>query len=163
MSDLDNMAAVVAEADAGAVAADAAATGQAQEGAELVPAGPNYAGEAQGAVDMFTGLLVGYAPGTAEIWTPEAKQRTAAALAPVLEKYGFTFGNLPPEITLLVVAGPLVWQSARVVGQQAAKDKAQAQAKAQEQKPNGIAAAAAGEVGMAPAPPVHPQTALYQK
>lgn len=162
MSDLDTLAGVAAAADAGALEADG--QGQQAEGGEVVQAGPNFGQEAEGAVEMFTGLLVGYAPAAASIWTPEAKQRTAAALVPVMEKYGFSFGNLPPELTFAFVAGPLLWQSARVVGQQAAKDKAQAQAQAQKQekKPDGIAAAAAEAVGVAPAPPVHPQTALYK-
>jgi hypothetical protein len=161
-NELDALAGVAAAADAGAIEADN--VGQQQEGGEVVPAGPDYGHEATGAVDMFTGLLVGYAPAAADIWTPEAKQRTAAALVPVMEKYGFSFGNLPPELTFVVVAGPLLWQSARVVGNQAAKDKAQAQAKAQERKPDGIAAAAAAPGGYetAPAPAVHPQTALYK-
>lgn len=159
-NELDALAGVAAAADAGAIAADN--VGQTEEGGELVPAGPDFGQEAAGAVDMFTGLLVGYAPDAASIWTPEAKQRTAAALVPVMEKYGFSFGNLPPELTFVVVAGPLLWQSARVVGNQAAKDKAQAPAKAPERKQDGITAAAAGAVATAPAPAVHPQTALYK-
>jgi hypothetical protein len=108
---------------------------------------------------MFTGFLVGYAPAAAGIWTPEAKQRTAAALVPVMEKYGFSFGALPPEITLLIVAGPLLWQSSRVVAQQIEADKAKA---VKAQPLTGIEKAAAEAVHTAPAPERHTQEALYQ-
>ena len=156
MSDLDQLDGVAAAADAGAMAADN--VGQ-PDGAQAVDLGPDYGQEATGAVEMFTGFLVGYAPAAAGIWTPEAKQRTAAALVPVMEKYGFSFGALPPEITLLIVAGPLLWQSSRVVAQQIEADKAKA---VKAQPLTGIEKAAAETAHTAPAPERHTQEALYQ-
>lgn len=135
-----------------AAAADEAA-GVGMEGgpAPLGGIATDYHKEAATAVGIFADLLAGYAPATASIWTPEARARTAAALGPVLGKYGVTLGNLPPEITLAVVAGPLLWQSARLVAAQAQSDKA----------------AAPGAVIDTPAhehhPMTHPQTALYEQ
>lgn len=122
------------------------------------PAPPDYAIEARGAVDMFTACLVGYAPRTESVWSEAAKHRTAAALAPVMEKYGFSFGGLPPEWTLVIVAGPLLWQSSRLVAAQMAEEKAK--------KPQTVEdktkAASVGGIESAPGPKIAPQTALYQ-
>ena len=126
MSDLDALTHMATQADAGATEIDDAARGPEldENGQPVVQAGPvNYGTEAAGAVDMFTALLVGFAPKTESIWTAKAKERTALALAPVLEKYGFSFGNMPPEITLAIVAGPLLWQSSRMVADQINADK----------------------------------------
>lgn len=152
MNELDQLDHIAAAADEGAAIAD--------NGGQALPVetGPDFGNEAAGMVDMVTGLLIGYAPGTAAIWTPEAKQRTAAALVPVMEKYGFSFGALPPEITLLVVAGPLLWQSSRVVAAQIEADKAKA---ATQRKPQGIEGAAQMPTDRPPAQERHPQEALY--
>lgn len=157
MSDLDQLDSVATAADAGALAQD----NPAGEG-QPVDTGPNFGTEAAGAVDMFTAMLVGYAPATASIWTPEAKARTAAALAPVMEKYGFSFGNLPPEVTLLVVAGPLVWQSSRVVAAQMEADKPKPQAAQVSKHPQSFIDATKMPTDTAPAPERHPQEALYK-
>lgn len=160
MSDLDQLDSVATAADAGALAQD----NPAGEG-QPVEQGPNYGTEAAGAVDMITSMLVGYAPATASIWTPEAKARTAAALAPVLEKYGFSFGNLPPEAVLLVVAGPLVWQSSRVVAAQMEADKVKALPPAQQQAarhPAPVLDPTKMPQERPPAPERHPQEALYK-
>lgn len=121
MNDLDQLTHLADQADAGAIEIDAAARGPELdgEGNPVVVAPPtDYQREAAGCVDMFAALVVGFAPKAAPIWSPEAKERTAMALAPVLEKYGFTFGNMPPELTLAIVAGPLLWQTSRVVAEQ---------------------------------------------
>lgn len=121
MNDLDNLTHMAALADAGATEIDAAARGPEldEHGQAIVQAAPtDYHTEAAGAVDMFAALVVGFAPKAEPIWSAEAKARTAAALAPVMEKYGFSFGAMPPEITLAIVAGPLLWQSSRVVAEQ---------------------------------------------
>ena len=172
-TDLDNLEGIAAQADAGAVSMDnpPGADGQ---GADLVaPQGPDYMTEARGAVDLFATMVVGYAPKAESIWTEPAKARTAAALAPVLEKYGFSFGAMPCELTLIIVAGPLLWQSSRIVAAQMAEDKA----KAAKDKPaktdqadtvSDVMAKAAeptptGQPENAPATPVHDQMRLYQK
>lgn len=121
MSDLDNLDHMASLADTGATEIDAVARGPEldAEGNPVVPVPPtDFQHEAAGMVDMFAALVVGYAPKAEPIWSPAAKARTAQALAPVLEKYGFTFGNMPPELTLAIVAGPLLWQSSRLVAEQ---------------------------------------------
>lgn len=126
MSDLDNLDHLAATADTGANEVDALARGPEldENGQPVVPAQPvNYGTEAAGVVDMFTAMLTGFAPKTSDIWTPAAKERTAMALAPVMEKYGFSFGAMPPELTLAIVAGPLLWQSSRIVAAQINADK----------------------------------------
>ena len=120
--EMEALAAAAAEADAMAGVATAA-EGQ---GGTAGAAGPDYGKEAAQAVGVFADLLAAYAPGTATIWTTEARQRTAAALGPVMEKHGWTMAGLPPELTLAIVAGPLLWQSARVVAVQVQYDKAKA-------------------------------------
>lgn len=169
MSDLDNLEHMAALADTGATEIDAAARGPEldENGQPVVQAGPvNYGTEAAGAVDMFTALLVGFAPRTAAIWTPEAKERTALALAPVLEKYGFSFGNMPPELTLAIVAGPLLWQSSRIVAEQINADKKPKSLAVTEQpKVEAQSKAAKVEQQQNPAGPeqvVHAQMGLYK-
>lgn len=159
MSDLDNMQHIAASADAGAIEADAAARGPEldESGQPIAPPAPvDYGSEAAAVVDVFTALATGYAPACGDIWTPEAKARTAQALGPVMEKYGFSIGTMPPELTLAIVAGPLLWQTARAMATQTATEKAKARSAqvGTQQSPQ----AAAME---APELKTHPQTALY--
>lgn len=161
MSDLDNLTHMATLADAGATEIDAAARGPEldENGQPIVPAAPtDFQTEAAGAVDMFTALLVGFAPKTEGIWTAQAKERTAQALAPVLEKYGFSFGNMPPELTLAIVAGPLLWQSSRLVAEQINETK----------KPKSIAVQERPQVeGQTPKPqvvnPVGPEQVVHSQ
>lgn len=167
MSDLDALTHMATMADAGASEIDAAARGPEldAEGNEILPAAPtDFQREAAGAVDMFAAMVVGFAPKAAPIWSAEAKERTAQALAPVLEKYGFSFGAMPPELTLAIVAGPLLWQSSRVVAEQINEQKREAASKAPalaqvaphaERDP-------APERGMGPEVVTHTQMGLYK-
>lgn len=163
-TDLDNLDHIAANADAGAISMDNP-QGVEGEGGELAPQGPDYMIEARGTVDMFTAMVVGYAPKCESVWTEPAKARTAAALAPVMEKYGFSFGAMPPELTLLIVAGPLLWQSSRIVAAQMADDKAKAaKDKAKDDKPDPMTMAAqpVGQYEQAPAQETHDQVKLYK-
>lgn len=128
----------------------------------MVPAGPDYGAEAAACVEIFAGLVCGVAPKAAAIWTPEARERTGAALAPVMAKYGVSLGAIPPELTLAVVAGPLLWQSARAVAAQVEESQAEA-ARRRREAGQGVAMEAnpAPESGLAPAPIGHEQMALY--
>ena len=55
------------------------------------------------------GVCTGIDFPTMHAFRRQLEQRVpAAALVPVMEKYGFSFGNLPPELTFVVVAGPLL-------------------------------------------------------
>lgn len=162
-TDLDNLDHLATQADAGAVSIDNPQEAEGQ-GGELAPQGPDYMIEARGTVDMVTAMIVGYAPKCESVWTEPAKARTAAALAPVMEKYGFNFGAMPPELTLIIVAGPLLWQSSRIVAAQMAEDKAKAakeKPKAEKPDPLTMAAQPTGQPEPAPAQEVHDQVKLY--
>ncbi|MFZ3219889.1 MAG: hypothetical protein WA174_07640 [Rhodoferax sp.] len=122
-----------------------------------VPAPTNYALEASATVDTFAALLVGYCPDTASLWTDDKKIAVAAALAPVMEKYGFTLGALPVELVLIMTAGPLLYQSAKLVAAQMKREQIAAQAAA---KPK--AQDVPGAVTNGPEVVRHPQAALYK-
>ena len=78
---------------------------------EAAPAGPDYLGEATMIVDVCTAIVVGMVPPAATIWTPEVKGRVSMAMAPVLEKYNFTVGDIPPELGLAVALVPPMLQT----------------------------------------------------
>lgn len=138
-----------------AAQADADHTGTLPNG-ELIADQPqpvNYAMEAAGSVDMFAALVAGYCPPAGELWSTDKKAAVSAALAPVMEKYGFTLGALPCEILLIVTAGPLLYQTSRMIAGQMAKEKSAKPARA---------APVPGAQADAPATARHPQEALYQ-
>lgn len=81
------------------------------------PAGPDYATEAAALTDMVVAMIVGYEPKCAQFWPDERKAGVAAAAAAVMEKYNFTMGAIPPEITLLVMAGPPLYQCSRMIAE----------------------------------------------
>jgi len=147
---LDHLDSIAAEVDA-------EATGTLPNG-ELIadqPAPVDYATEAAASVDMFAALVGGYCTPAGALFTDDKKRSIAGALAPVLEKYGFTFGALPPEITLLIVAGPVLYQSSKLV---AAEAKAAAPVKMHNDVTD-----SKGPLGGYQGPEVkrHPQEALY--
>ena len=122
----------------------------------------DYNAEAAQAVDMFAALVVGYAPKTADIWNDETKARVSAALGPVMEKYSVSFGALPPELKALVVAGPPLYMSMKIVAAQMQADRKPAKnEKGETYNQEGAPAAPSGEdknpldVGRSP------QMALY--
>lgn len=176
MSDLDNLDGLAAQADAGAVSMDTPPGPDGQgPGTELASVGPDYLTEARGIVDMFAAMVVGYAPKAESVWTDPDKSRTAAALAPVMKKYAFTLGGMPCELALIIVAGPLLWQSSKIVAAQMAEKKAKAAKDAKDAKASqgdtvsdamvkaAQPAAPTGQPENAPATPVHDQMRLYQR
>jgi hypothetical protein len=76
------------------------------------PGAPDFAVEARGCVDLFCSIMFPLYPSLEAVYTPEARARVVAALAPVLAKHQFTlaalFGKWGPEINLAFVALPLV-------------------------------------------------------
>lgn len=135
-----------------------ASTVPVEEGGTLgAPPPVDYATEAAGAVDMFAALVNGYCPNTEPLWSAAVRIRVSGALAPVMEKYQFTFGNLPPELTFIIVAGPVLWQTSRVVAAQMAAEKATTVKAKPEAKPE----AAADPNALNPG--VHDQMKLYTK
>ena len=134
----------------------------AMAGGPDLQAGPDYGQEAAQCVDMFAALVCGYAPAAEVVWTEPARQRVAGALAPVLSKYGVTLGNIPPELVLGLVAGPMLWQSAKIVAQQVEGDKRQAAARRGEEGQRQVMAANPAPGPDVPAGPgQNPQMALY--
>lgn len=160
-NELDQLDNIATAADAGAQAVD----NQGAPEAEALPMGPDYTTQAAAGLDLFTGMLAGYAPETAQVFTPECKGRIVAAAVPVMEKYQFTFDKVPPEIVLMAVAGPPLYQAARMVATRLEMDKRAANAKAVTAAPkaqqSGIEKAAAAPMESAPAPERHPQEKLY--
>jgi len=132
-----------------------------EEGGTLgAPPPVDYGMEASGAVATFASLVGGFSPKAGELWTEAVQIRTAAALAPVMQKYNFTFGNLPVELTFAIVAGPVLWQTSRVIGAQMAAEKA---AKPMSEKGSGPKTAAPPPDPNAINPGIHEQVKLYQQ
>ncbi len=169
MEDLDTLGGMAAAADTLNAPAPAGVS------ASDVPAEPQPPGLEEQALDMvnaFAGLMAGYCPATAEVWDEGARVRSAAAIAPLMEKYNFSLMAVPPELTAAIVVGPLLYRSATMVADKVRADRAEAAArKAAEQgaarqqsqratEHTGIAPGATQD-GSGPAVPVHPQMALY--
>jgi hypothetical protein len=159
-SDLDHLDGLAAQVDADH-------TGTLPDGTAIAdqPAPIDYTTEAEATVDTFTALVGGYCPAAGELWDQPRKQAVAAALAPVMEKYGFSLGALPPELTLIIVAGPLLYQTSKVVAAQMDQDKAKAKAKPKPEAINAATGTTEKKPGDFGTPEVarHPQTALYDK
>ena len=166
MDDLDNLQGVAAAADSNAAELDGQNQAPGTEVA-VIEQGPDYMTEARGMVDLFAAMAVGYAPKAESVWTEQAKARTAAALVPVMEKYAFSMGAMPPELTLIIVAGPMLWQTSKIVAAQMAEEKAKAKPKEKDKPADGqgiseVMAKPTGQPEQGPATPTHPQMALYK-
>ena len=108
------------------------------------PPATDYTTEASGAVEMLAALIVGYEPKCLPLWDDPRKAGIAAALAPVMEKYNFSLGKIPPEITLLIIIAPPLYQSSKIIAEGMNKREAEA-------KP----AALVAEAGAAPTGATH--------
>ncbi|MGZ5817891.1 MAG: hypothetical protein ACXWJD_04005 [Burkholderiaceae bacterium] len=164
-SELDQLAALAADADAGAAASDPVTPEQ-----EAIATSPDYQKEAMQTVEMLGAMIVGYAPDAVGIWTPETTQSVGKALAPVLEKYGVTLGTLPPELYLVMMAAMPLYQSAKIVALQMQSNREKAAQSVQvqnqttqeglfrkpENSPNGV-------MDTATAQSVHDQMKLYER
>jgi hypothetical protein len=112
---LDQLTSVAAAADQAAVTVEN--PGAAADPAALVSAGQDYATEANALVDMVVAMIVGYEPKCAQYWPVERKSGVVAAAVPVMEKYNFSLGKIPPEITLLIMAGPPLYQCSKLIAE----------------------------------------------
>jgi hypothetical protein len=91
-----------------ALAAEAAAlettTAPPDPNAPPAEAPVDYLTDAKGIVDMASEALGAFYPSTLAVLVPEKRERIAGALAPVMQKYGFTlgviFGRWGEEIAL---------------------------------------------------------------
>ncbi|MFX1803518.1 hypothetical protein PWR66_07680 [Paraburkholderia sp. A1RO-5] len=142
---LDALAGVVAETDAGAAAV--LMPGAVPGAQPDMPQGPDYGRGAAGMVELVRGMVDGFAPGAG--WDNATNERMAASLAPVFEKYGWDVERaLPCELVALMVCGPVLYQSARVVALKIQTDRAaQLRAARGITDPNTIAGAAAAQSG----------------
>lgn len=157
--ELNGLAGLVMEVDGGAAAVSSPGDPNAPE---VIPAGPDYGMEARGAVDMLGAMVCGYSPACEPLWQEQKKAAMAASIAPVMEKYGFTFGAMPCEMLALVVCGPVLYQSAKIIGREMAEDKAKAAAMQRQAVTNNAAPASAPAApDESPQVERHPQAALY--
>lgn len=113
--------------DAAAAQADADNLGAMPDGSLIAdqPEPVNYQTEAAGGVDMFAAMVGGYCPPAGALFTDEKKTAIVAAMVPVMQKYEFTFGALPCELVLVVVAGPVLYQASKLVAKQMKEEAAE--------------------------------------
>ncbi len=116
-------------------------------------------------VNGFAGLVVSFCPDAGEVWTMEARQASAAVLAPLAEKYSWNLTAIPIEVTAAMIVGPLLWRTSKIVALKLQADRdakaAKLPATAAPAEKRVAAVAAAAEDG-SPAAAVHPQMALYK-
>lgn len=134
-------------AEVDAAAHEAINPGAAAAAAEAAASGPDYAKGAMGTVELVRGMVDGFAPGAG--WDDSTSARMAASLAPVFEKYGWDVESaLPCELVALMVCGPVLYQSARVVALKIQTDRAaQLRAARGLADPNTIAGTAGAKSG----------------
>lgn len=97
-------------------ALDAEAAPQPIDAATGQPIAPtDYGTEAAMLLSTLVLIAAPFFPSIPRIWTDAKRKAVAAAAAPVMEKYGFTLGDFmgayKEEITLLVVAGPVILET----------------------------------------------------
>ncbi len=86
-----------------------------QDHADLDVPPATFLDDASLCVDMFVMFAVEHTPAVEPLW-PEPKKRTVSkALAKVFEKYNFSFARFGPEIALVVAAGPVLYQTSKVI------------------------------------------------
>lgn len=132
--------------------------GAAAAAAEAAANGPDYAKGAAGIVELLSAMLDGYAPGAG--WHEQQRAQMAASVAPVIEKYGWDLNTaMPCELVALMVCGPALYQSARVVALKIQTDRlALARAARGLAAPNTIKGEAAPESGPPAASPASGDT-----
>lgn len=135
---------------------DADTTGTLPDGTLIAdqPAPTDYQTEAARTVDMIAAMIGGYCAPAGDLFTDDKKRAVVGALVPVMVKYQFSLGALPCELTLIIVAGPLMYQASKLVANQMRQE----QAKAQASKPAQVARQASTET---PEQKRTPQEALY--
>jgi hypothetical protein len=87
----------------------------ADEQLENLPA-MSFDEEAAMAVDMIADMAVAYDPAIAQFWPDKTKRKCAVALGKVLKKYNFSLFR-SPEIVLVFVMGPPLWNTSKAIAQ----------------------------------------------
>jgi hypothetical protein len=91
-----------------------------------------YQTDAAMCVDMFVELSIDYCAEVAPLWPDDKRKKIASTLGAVFKKYNFTFARFGPELAFAVAAGPVLWQTSKVIALQMNKAAAQpVQARAQ--------------------------------
>lgn len=156
--ELNGLAGLALEVDGGAAAVSSPGDPNAPE---VLPAGPNYGLEAAGAVDMLGAMICGYSPACKPMWGDETRASMAASIAPVMEKYNFTFGSAPPELLAIIVCGPVLYQSAQTIALEMAEKKARIAAAKNRTWVENVQAAQPVAPTESPETLRHPQVELY--
>lgn len=99
-----------------------------------IPAG-SYDDDAEMAVEIFVESAIAYCPQVAPLWPADKRAKVSQALARVFQKYNFSFARFGPEIALIAVAGPALWQTSKVIALQMNAQAAQASAPEQVRAP----------------------------
>jgi hypothetical protein len=141
---------------------------------EALPPSIDFNAEASETTNFIAGMICAYCPACESTWNAETKSRVAYVLAPVLEKYGVSIGSLPPEIMLLIVAGPPLYQSSRLIALMIKEKESEQKANEKRNGPNNdvFDAQNTGRPSVVrptgktepetPMQEVHPQMALYK-
>lgn len=117
------------------------------------PEPPGREEQARDMVNAFVGLAAGYAPEVQNHW-PEAQiQASAAVIAPLLEKYNFSLTNIPPELMAIIVLGPPLYQTAKVIARKIESDRRQEKAVPAQKHEE--------QMTVTPDTPTHEQMGLY--
>lgn len=89
--------------------------GQDPEHADLDAAPASFLDDASMCVDLFVMFAIEYCPPVEPLWPKDKKQKVSQALSVVFKKYNFSFARFGPEIGLLVVAGPVLYQTSKMI------------------------------------------------
>jgi hypothetical protein len=111
-AEVDQLAGKIAgtETPAGAAAEEIVAT-------QSIPSG-SFQDDASMCVDVFVESAIAYCPKVEPLWPADKRRNVAVALGRVFEKYNFSFARFGPEIALVAIAGPVLWQTSKVIAQQ---------------------------------------------
>lgn len=160
-ADIEHLAASLAQAEAST--GNATAPGQP---AQPEPAPVDYLGECRDVVTFAYESLAPLYPKTGAVYTPEVRERIAAAAAPLAEKYGFTMGRLMgewgAEFRFALVAIPLIVPTARALAEDRADRKAAEQGATGKPEGNELPADAPPPPNNAPGVPPMPVFNLPQ-
>lgn len=151
-----------------AIQAEAAATEPApapapgEEGAAATEAPKEYLTDAVGLTNIVAESLISFYPSTEKVLGEDRRQKFAAALAPVMEKYGLDlaaiFGRWGAEINLAFVTAQFAVPLVRAI----AEDRAAAKA-AKENKPAAQTASVQAGAGLQPVVDVADPNSLHHK
>lgn len=155
------LAAIQAEA-AATEPAPAPATGEEGAAAAAAEAPKEYLTDAVGLTNIVAESMISFYPSTEKVLGEDRRQKFAAALAPVMEKYGLDlaaiFGRWGAEINLAFVTAQFAVPLVRAI----AEDRAAAKA-AKEKKPAAQTASVQAGAGLQPVVDVADPNSLHHK